>query len=121
MNIGEEFYCSRYMRKIEDEDDICPRCGYDPYHETEQHMLEEGTLLHERRYQICDDVDESARIQIKEICDKESFSDSKIRIMPDVHAGKGCTIGTTIICTGKGNPEWNYSAPHGAGRILKRF
>lgn len=25
-----------------------------------------------------------------------------------------------IIGTGKGNPEWNYSAPHGAGRIMKR-
>jgi tRNA-splicing ligase RtcB (3'-phosphate/5'-hydroxy nucleic acid ligase) len=25
-----------------------------------------------------------------------------------------------IIATGKGNPEWNNSAPHGAGRILSR-
>ena len=25
-----------------------------------------------------------------------------------------------IIGIGKGNPEWNYSAPHGAGRILSR-
>ena len=25
-----------------------------------------------------------------------------------------------IIGTGKGNPEWNYSAPHGAGRLLAR-
>lgn len=25
-----------------------------------------------------------------------------------------------ILGTGKGNPDWNYSAPHGAGRILKR-
>lgn len=25
-----------------------------------------------------------------------------------------------ILGTGKGNPEWNYSAPHGAGRILRR-
>lgn len=25
-----------------------------------------------------------------------------------------------IICKGKGNPEWNYSAPHGAGRIYSR-
>lgn len=25
-----------------------------------------------------------------------------------------------ILGTGKGNPEWNYSAPHGAGRIMKR-
>lgn len=26
----------------------------------------------------------------------------------------------TLICFGKGNPEWNYSAPHGAGRLLSR-
>lgn len=26
----------------------------------------------------------------------------------------------TLICRGKGNPEWNYSAPHGAGRIMSR-
>lgn len=25
-----------------------------------------------------------------------------------------------LICVGKGNPEWNYSAPHGAGRIINR-
>ena len=25
-----------------------------------------------------------------------------------------------IIGKGKGNPDWNYSAPHGAGRILSR-
>lgn len=26
----------------------------------------------------------------------------------------------SLICTGKGNKDWNYSAPHGAGRILSR-
>lgn len=26
----------------------------------------------------------------------------------------------SLICTGKGNPDWNFSAPHGAGRILSR-
>lgn len=26
----------------------------------------------------------------------------------------------SLICIGKGNPDWNYSAPHGAGRILTR-
>ena len=25
-----------------------------------------------------------------------------------------------LICIGKGNPQWNYSAPHGAGRLLSR-
>jgi len=26
----------------------------------------------------------------------------------------------SLLCVGKGNPDWNYSAPHGAGRILSR-
>ena len=26
----------------------------------------------------------------------------------------------SLICTGKGNPDWNFSAPHGAGRVLRR-
>jgi RNA-splicing ligase RtcB len=25
-----------------------------------------------------------------------------------------------LLCEGKGNPEWNYSAPHGAGRLMSR-
>ena len=26
----------------------------------------------------------------------------------------------SILAIGKGNPEWNFSAPHGAGRIMSR-
>jgi len=26
----------------------------------------------------------------------------------------------SLICTGKGNPDWNFSAPHGAGRTMSR-
>lgn len=26
----------------------------------------------------------------------------------------------SLVCTGKGNPDWNYSAPHGAGRLMSR-
>ena len=26
----------------------------------------------------------------------------------------------SLLCTGKGNPDWNFSAPHGAGRVLSR-
>jgi len=26
----------------------------------------------------------------------------------------------SLICIGKGNEEWNYSAPHGAGRLMSR-
>lgn len=34
-------------------------------------------------------LEDGAREQIKAVCDTEAFSSSKIRIMPDVHAGKG--------------------------------
>jgi RNA-splicing ligase RtcB len=26
----------------------------------------------------------------------------------------------SLLCIGKGNPDWNYSAPHGAGRLMSR-
>ena len=26
----------------------------------------------------------------------------------------------SLLCRGRGNPDWNYSAPHGAGRIMSR-
>lgn len=124
--------------------------------------------------------------QIRRMCDYPMTEGSRIRIMPDVHSGKGCTIGTTmtitdkavpnvvgvdigcgmytvnlgeafhtihnyidtdemilrkgaiaahsgekvlipinmrdgsVLAVGKGNPEWNYSAPHGAGRLMSR-
>ena len=44
----------------------------------------------------CDEMDDTAREQLREMCDCRVFSDSTIRIMPDVHAGKSCTIGTTM-------------------------
>ena len=46
-------------------------------------------------------LEETAREQIRVVCDTEAFAASRIRIMPDVHAGKGCTIGTTMTVTDK--------------------
>lgn len=46
-------------------------------------------------------LEESAAKQIQAVCDQSEFTDCKIRIMPDVHSGKGCTIGTTMIITNK--------------------
>ncbi len=99
-------------------------------------------------------IEDEAVEQIRRMCDYEFTAGSRIRIMPDVHAGKGCTIGTTmsvadtdemilrkgaiaahegeevlipinmrdgsVLAIGKGNAEWNFSAPHGAGRIMSR-
>ncbi|HHV10658.1 MAG TPA: RtcB family protein [Clostridiales bacterium] len=41
-------------------------------------------------------VEETALEQIKTLCDQEYVKNARIRIMPDVHAGAGCTIGTTM-------------------------
>jgi RNA-splicing ligase RtcB len=96
-----------------------------------------------------DNVENEAVMQITELCNQEFVKESIIRIMPDTHAGAGCTIGTTmtitdkivpnlvgvdigcgmetiklrdgsLVCIGKGNRDWNYSAPHGAGRLMSR-
>jgi RNA-splicing ligase RtcB len=135
-----------------------------------------------------DELDDFSREQIENLCDQSFVEGSKIRLMPDVHAGAGCTIGTTmtitdkivpnlvgvdigcgmetmvinndtkeakdfdparldaiihleipngmdirddehefinkidgsIICEGLGNSDWNYSSPHGAGRVMSR-
>lgn len=40
-------------------------------------------------------IEQEAIDQIDELLEQEAFKDSKIRIMPDVHAGKGCVIGFT--------------------------
>lgn len=42
-----------------------------------------------------DEVDELARKQISRLLAQPAFADAKVRIMPDVHAGKGCVIGFT--------------------------
>lgn len=42
-----------------------------------------------------DTVEENAEEQIKLLCDQEFVKNSRIRIMPDVHAGAGCVIGFT--------------------------
>lgn len=47
------------------------------------------------------DLEEKATAQIAALCGFEEFADSKIRIMPDAHAGKGCVIGTTMTITDK--------------------
>lgn len=42
-----------------------------------------------------DNVEQEALEQINTLLEQEAFKNCKIRIMPDVHAGKGCVIGFT--------------------------
>lgn len=62
-----------------------------------------------------DNIEPTALNQIYTLVKQPAFADCKVRIMPDVHAGAGCIIGI-----GKGNEDWNCSAPHGAGRVMSR-
>ena len=50
-------------------------------------------------------IEEEAIEQIRRMCDYDFTTGSKVRIMPDVHAGKGCTIGTTMTVIDKAVPN----------------
>ena len=50
-------------------------------------------------------VVEEAIEQIRRMCDYAVTENSQICIMPDVHAGKGCTIGTTMTIADKVVPN----------------
>lgn len=50
-------------------------------------------------------IEEGAIEQIRRMCDYDLTAGSRVRIMPDVHAGKGCTIGTTMTVTDKVCPN----------------
>ncbi|MCL2812056.1 MAG: RtcB family protein [Clostridia bacterium] len=52
-----------------------------------------------------DELEEAARAQIQALCSQAFCEGSKIRIMPDVHAGAGCTIGTTMTIGDKVCPN----------------
>ena len=50
-------------------------------------------------------VEDEAITQIRRMCDHEFTAGSRIRIMPDVHSGVGCTIGTTMTIVDKVVPN----------------
>jgi tRNA-splicing ligase RtcB len=50
-------------------------------------------------------IEDTAVEQIRRMCSYALTENSKVRIMPDVHSGKGCTIGTTMTVTDKVCPN----------------
>ena len=52
-----------------------------------------------------DVVDQASIAQVLKLCNQEFTTGSKIRLMPDIHAGSGCTIGTTMTITDKVVPN----------------
>ena len=65
----------------------------------------------------------------EEFATVHNYIDTKARILRKgaVSAAEGETLlipinmkDGSLLCVGRGNPDWNYTAPHGAGRVLKR-
>ena len=68
--------------------------GY--YSESVDFVQTRPARLKERVKVYARTLDEAASKQVQEISQSEAYGDCQIRIMPDCHAGKGCTIGTVI-------------------------
>lgn len=50
-------------------------------------------------------IENAALNQIRSLAECPAYRENKIRVMPDTHAGKGCTIGTTMKITDKITPN----------------
>lgn len=65
-------------------------------------------ILIEKEYSsaiiYADQIDSGSKGLITALCNSPISENSKIRIMPDVHAGKGCAVGTTMTITDKVAP-----------------
>ena len=65
-------------------------------------------------------VEEEAIEQIRRMCDYPMTEGSRIRIMPDVHAGKGCTIGTTLTIRDKAVPNEHRRRGHRVRHVHRK-
>ena len=75
-----------------------------PVFERNKHMFEiKGAMTTAVCY--AKTVEDGAIEQIRRMCDYELTKGCKVRIMPDVHTGKGCTIGTTMTVIDKACPN----------------
>lgn len=69
-------------------------------------VLTEGTMIELKgKYNTAkiftDVVDEASISQVLLLLNQEFVSGSRIRLMPDIHAGAGCTVGTTMTIRDK--------------------
>lgn len=65
-------------------------------------------------------IEETALNQVKALCHNPAAEGSKIRVMPDVHAGKGCVIGLTMTLGDKVMPNL-VGVDIGCGITMMRF
>ena len=77
-----------------------------PFADSERENMIELTGKYNTAKVFAQTVEESALEQIREMCSMKEFEGEKIRIMPDVHSGKGCTIGTTMTVTDAAVPSF---------------
>lgn len=87
--------------------------------------IEEGIMKKDLKI-FTTNIEQEAIKQIDELLEQEPFKNCKVRIMPDVHSGKGCVIGFTadlgnkiipnivgvdigcgMLCVELGNIDWN--------------
>lgn len=82
------------------------------------------------RKAIADKIIRGMKLNVEEsFCSVHNTIDRKARILrkgaASAQAGERLVIPLNmrdgcLLCRGKGNEEWNFSAPHGAGRIMSR-
>ena len=65
-------------------------------------------------------VEPEAIEQIYKMAKSEAYNDCTIRIMPDCHAGKGCTVGTVILVNGKVVPN-SVGVDIGCGMLVAKI
>ena len=51
-------------------------------------------------------TDQESVAQVMNMCNTPYLADSRIRMMPDMHAAEGCTVGTSLTMTDRANPAW---------------
>ena len=51
-------------------------------------------------------TDPDSVAQVMNMCSTAYLADSRIRMMPDMHAAEGCTVGTSLTLTDRVNPAW---------------
>ena len=61
--------------------------------------------LHATARVFAAELESSAQGQIRALCDQPFAAESRIRVMPDCHAGKGCVVGLTMTVEGRVCPN----------------
>ena len=87
-------------------------------------------FAHVNRWKMMNKINEFIGVEkidsVESVHNYISFEDNIIRKGAiSAHEGEKCIIPFnsaegSALCVGKGNVEWNYSAPHGAGRLMSR-